>query len=87
MSCLTIFLFFLNFVTFLIKLAVWNLWKALALPRWYSGKESAGDTGSDPGSGRSSGGRHGNPLQHSCLENPWTEEPGGLQSMGSQSLT
>ena len=21
---------------------------------------------------------------HSCLENPWTEEPGGLQSMGSQ---
>ena len=24
-----------------------------------------------------------NPL-HSCLENPWTEEPGGLQSMGSQ---
>ena len=25
-----------------------------------------------------------NPLQYSCLENPWTEEPGGLQSMGSQ---
>ena len=23
-----------------------------------------------PGSGRSSGGEHGNPLQHSCLENP-----------------
>ena len=23
------------------------------------------------------------PLQYSCLENPWTEEPGGLQSMGS----
>ena len=22
------------------------------------------------------------PLQHSCLENPWTEEPGRLQSMG-----
>ena len=21
---------------------------------------------------------------NSCLENPWTEEPGGLQSMGSQ---
>ena len=33
--------FFLNVVTFLIKLAVWNLWKALALLRWYSGKESA----------------------------------------------
>ena len=35
-----------------------------------------------PGSGRSPGWRHGNPLQYSCLENPWTEEPGGLQCMG-----
>ena len=25
----------------------------------------------------------GNPLQYSCLENPMTEEPGRLQSMGS----
>ena len=25
----------------------------------------------------------GTPLQHSCLENPWTEEPGRLQFMGS----
>ena len=25
---------------------------------------------------------NGTPLQYSCLENPWTEEPGGLQSMG-----
>ena len=30
---------------------------------------------------------NGHPLQYSCLENPWTEEPGGLQSMGSQSDT
>ena len=37
----------------------------------------------DPGLERSPGGRHGNPLQYSCLEY-WTEEPGGLQSMGSQ---
>ena len=28
-----------------------------------------GDTGSVPGSGRSPGGRDGNPLQYSCLEN------------------
>ena len=28
------------------------------------------DVGSIPGSGRSPGGRHGNPLQYSCLENP-----------------
>ena len=34
---------------------------------------SAGDTGdmcSIPGSGRSPGGRNGNPLQYSCLQNP-----------------
>ena len=27
---------------------------------------------------------NGNPLQYSCQEIPWTEEPGRLQSMGSQ---
>ena len=26
---------------------------------------------------------NGTPLQYSCLENPWTEETGRLQSMGS----
>ena len=38
-----------------------------------NGKDSAcnaGDLGSIPGLGRSPGGRHGNPLQSSCLENP-----------------
>ena len=30
----------------------------------------ARDTGSIPGSGRSPGGGHGNPLQYSSLENP-----------------
>ena len=37
------------------------------------GKESAynaGDPGSIPGSGRSPGEGHGNPLQYSCVENP-----------------
>ena len=51
------------------------------------GKESAhnaADAGSIPGSERSPGGENGNPLQHSCLESPMDEEPGGLQSMGSQ---
>ena len=45
----------------------------LGLPRWYSGKESAcqaGDLSSILGSGRSPGEGNGNPLQHSCLENP-----------------
>ena len=31
---------------------------------------NADDLGSIPGSGRSSGGENGNPLQYSCLENP-----------------
>ena len=44
---------------------------------------NAGDLGSIPGSGRSPGEGNGNPLQCSCLENPRTEEPGRLQSMGS----
>ena len=44
----------------------------------------AGDAGLIPGLGRSPGGGNGNPLQYSCLDIPWTEEPGGLQSMGSQ---
>ena len=43
-----------------------------------------GDTGSAPGLGRSPGGGHGNSLQCSYLENPCTEEPGGLQAMGLQ---
>ena len=44
---------------------------------------NAGDTASIPGSGRSPRGGSGNPLEYSSLENPWTEEPGGLQSMES----
>ena len=31
---------------------------------------NAGDMGLIPGSGRSSGGGHGNPFQYACLENP-----------------
>ena len=59
-------------------------------PGGSDGKESAcnaGDVGFIPGSGRSPGGQHGNPLQNSCLENPMPEEPGRLQSIGSQSQT
>ena len=42
--------------------------------------------GSIPGSRRPPGRGHSNPLQYSCLEDPWTEEPGGLPSIGSQSV-
>ena len=46
--------------------------------------DNAGDAGSIPGSGRSPGEGNSNPLQYSCLGNLVAEEPGGLQSMGSQ---
>ena len=42
---------------------------------------NAGDTrdvGLIPGSGRSPRVGNGNPVQFSCLENPWTEDPGVL---------
>ena len=69
-------------------------WVAYPVPGDSECKESAcntGDLGSIPESGRSPGKGNGNPLQHSCLENPidrgdspWTKEPGRLQTMGSQ---
>ena len=40
-----------------------------------------------PGLGRTLGGGHGNPLRIFASRIPWTEEPGGLWSMGSQSDT
>ena len=45
--------------------------------------EDRGDAGLIPGVGRSPGEGNGNPLPYSCLEN-LTEEPDGVQSMGSQ---
>ena len=42
------------------------------------------DVGLIPGWGRSLGVGHGNLLQYSFLENPMEEEPGRLQSIGSQ---
>ena len=55
---------------------------------WLS-KESAcntGDSGLIPGSGRSPGEGNGNPLQYSCLENSWREEPGGHSPWGCKEL-
>ena len=49
----------------------------LGFPGGSDHKESPsneGDLSSIPRVGRSSGGRHGNPHQYSCLENPWTKE-------------
>jgi len=60
----------------------------LGFPGGSDGKESAGDAGypgsTIHGSGRSPGEGNGYSLQYCCLENPMDEEPGRLQSMGSQ---
>ena len=44
----------------------------MGFPGGSDGQQSAynaGDSSSIPGSGKSPGGGHGNPLQYSCLEN------------------
>ena len=59
------------------------------LPWWLSGKEStynAGDTGSIPRSGRSLEEEMATRSSILAWEMPSTEEPGGLQSKGSQSI-
>ena len=43
-----------------------------------------GDMGSIPGSGRLPGRRNGTHFSIFAWKIPWTEEPGGLQSMGLQ---
>jgi len=57
----------------------------LGFPEGSDGKESASnaeDPGSIPRSGRFPREGNGIPLQYSCWEIPWTEEPGRLQSLG-----
>ena len=72
----SLFLFFLNLSRFLTGLSL-----------WLSGKESvfnaghAGDMGLIPGSGRSPGKGNGTYSSILAWRIPWTEEPGGLQSM------
>ena len=61
----------------------------ISFPGSSAGKESArnaGDLSSIPVLGRSPGGRHGNPLQYSCPENPHGQRSlvGTEQSLGSQ---
>ena len=53
-------------------------------PRTNSG--DARGAGLNPESERSPGEGNGNPLPYSCLENPWTEEPGGYSPWGCRGL-
>ena len=49
--------------------ALWASQLVLVVKNPPANAGDARDPGSAPGSGRSPGGRHGNPLQYSCLEN------------------
>ena len=66
------------------------MWWTMGFPGGSEGKVSAcnvGDPGSNPGWGRSLGEGNGNPLQHSCLENPmdgkaWQATVHGVAKVG-----
>ena len=65
------------------------LWYTLTFPGGSVVREfacSAGDEGSIPGSGRSPGGGQSTHFNILVWRIPWSEEPGDLQSMGSQSI-
>ena len=69
--------YFYTYVLRACSMLVWSwIWVEWGFPGGCSGKEPAcqfrrlRDKGSIPGSGRSPGEGHGNPLQYSCLENP-----------------
>ena len=63
---------------------IWGFQLALVVKNTLVSARDRGGMGSIPGSGRSPGGGNGNPLQYYCHEISWTDESGGLQSMGSQ---
>ena len=69
-------------------LVLMGLFQQTGFPGGSDSKESAcnaGDTGSIPGLERYGREGNGNPLQYSfAWRIPWTEEPGGLQSVGGQ---
>ena len=75
-------------VFYSLTISVMTVLYSLGFPGGSDGKESTcnmGDLGSIPGLGRSPGGREWQPTPVFLPGGyPWTEEPGGLQSMGSQ---
>ena len=65
---------------------IWASQVALVVKNLPANAADNRDMGLIPGLGRSPGVGNGNPLQYSCLENTMAEEPGGLQSIGSQRI-
>ena len=68
------------------KLSWWVSQVALAVKNPFVNAGELRDTGLIPGSGRSPGGEHGNPLQYSCLENPMDRGAWMSKSVGSQRI-
>ena len=66
------------------------LWEVLGASRVVQGANNppvyTGDAGLVPGVRRSPGGGSGNCSSNLAWKTPWTEEPGGLQSVGSQTV-
>ena len=73
----------INIILLVILISVVHIWFSCGS----DGKESAcnaGDSGSISGSGKCPEGGHGNHFSILAWRIPWTEEPGRLQSVGSQ---
>ena len=80
-------LFFCFAYRVIINILKFHLFFLLSFPGGSDGKESACDAGdmqSIPGSGRSLEEGLATHPSVPAWRSPWTEEPGGLQSMGSQ---
>ena len=78
----------LHTVSFTVSILIY--YYVMGLPKWLSCKESvhnvgvAVDVGLIPGLGRSPEGGHTTSFSILDWRIPWTEEPGTLQSIGSQ---
>ena len=69
------------------ELGNWGFQGGLVVKNLTASAGDARDSDSIPVLGRFPGEGNGNSLQYSCPESPVREEPGGLQSMGSQRVS
>ena len=75
------------FVSFWLLVTLWESQVVLVVKNLCASAEDLRDAGSIPGLGGSPGGMHGNRSSILAWRTPWTEEPGGLRSMGLHSQT